>query len=61
LLISWVPGARSVATNMGREAFFDPLMVTSPESFLPPLITSLSNSTSLAGAGFCPNSHLIGK
>src|SRR6185369_10662112 len=42
LLISKFPGARMVATNIGRAAFFEPLTETSPLSFLPPFMISLS-------------------
>src|SRR6185369_16099426 len=43
LLIWLIPGARIVATNIGSEAFLEPLTVMSPFSFFPPLIISLSN------------------
>ena len=32
-----------VDMKMGSEAFFEPLTVTSPVSFLPPLMINLSN------------------
>jgi hypothetical protein len=36
-----------VDMKMGRAAFFDPLTETSPVSFFPPLIISLSNAVPL--------------
>jgi hypothetical protein len=40
--ISLAPEASRVEMKTGSAAFFEPLTLTSPESFLPPLMTSLS-------------------
>jgi hypothetical protein len=41
-VIWWTPGASSEAVIIGRAAFFDPLMATSPLRGFPPLIINCS-------------------
>src|SRR6185369_11970818 len=51
LLIWLIPGARMVATKIGSEAFLEPLTVTWPFSFFPPLMISLSKRIPLLFLG----------